>query len=122
MNWRKSLTDRKSVGVRGFVLTLSAAFAFMSADPALADDWPNWRGPDHSGISKEKNWLDHWPTEGPAVVWKAGVGTGFSSFAVANGRVLTMGNTDNHDTVFCFDATTGKELWKHTYPADLGEK
>ena len=90
--------------------------------PLFADDWPQWRGPNRNGISSEKGWLDHWPVEGPPIAWKAEVGTGFSSFAIANGRVYTMGNSDNADTIFCFDAATGRELWRHSYPADLGDK
>jgi len=33
-----------------------------------------------------------------------------------------MGNSDNKDTVFCFDSATGKRLWSHSYAADLGDK
>jgi len=33
-----------------------------------------------------------------------------------------MGNSDNKDTVFCFDSGTGKRLWSHSYAADLGDK
>jgi outer membrane protein assembly factor BamB len=87
-----------------------------------AADWPNWRGPDHNGISSESGWLDHWPAAGPMVAWKANVGIGFSGFCVANGRVYTAGNADNTDTFFCFDAESGKVLWKYSYPADLGDK
>ena len=47
------------------------------------------------------------------------MGKGFSSFAVAAGRVYTMGNADGTDTVFCFDTDTGKILWKHSYPCSL---
>jgi outer membrane protein assembly factor BamB len=89
---------------------------------AWADDWPQWRGPNHNGISSEKQWRDHWPAAGPPILWKAKVGTGFSSFAVAGGRVWTMGNSDDRDTVFCFDSATGKEIWSHSYAADLGDK
>src|SRR5271170_676231 len=92
------------------------------ARPMMAEDWPQWRGPNRNGISSEKGWLDHWPAQGPPIAWKAAVGTGFSSFAVAGGRLYTTGNSDNADTIFCFDAASGKELWKHTYPADLGDK
>ena len=86
---------------------------------ACAEDWPQWRGPDHTGISKEKGWNFAWPKEGPRQLWKASVGVGFSSFAVAQGRVFTLGNSASNDTVFCFDATTGQELWKHSYPSQL---
>ncbi len=33
-----------------------------------------------------------------------------------------MGNASDQDTVFCFDAKTGQQIWKHSYPAELGDK
>lgn len=87
-----------------------------------AADWPHWRGPDANGISKETGWQIQWPAPGPKVLWKARVGIGFSSFAVANGRACTMGNANDTDTVFCFDAATGREIWKHTYASPLDAK
>jgi outer membrane protein assembly factor BamB len=56
------------------------------------------------------------------VLWKADVGTGFSSFAVADGRVFTLGNTQDQDCVFALDASTGKTLWKFSYPEPLNPK
>jgi outer membrane protein assembly factor BamB len=87
--------------------------------PESSGDWPQWRGPNHTGVSNEKCWSTTWPQEGPKQLWKASVGVGFSSFAVAQGRVFTLGNSASNDTVFCFDAATGKEMWKHSYPAEL---
>jgi len=84
-----------------------------------ANDWYRWRGPDLNGISKETNWTTAWPKEGPKQIWKADVALGFSSMAVANGRVFTMGNRNEQDTVYCFDADTGALVWKHTYPCIL---
>jgi len=87
-----------------------------------ADDWPHWRGPARNGHSAETAWLDQWPADGPRVVWKAKVGLGFSTFVVAKGRVLTTGHANGKDTVFCFDADSGKLVWKHAYAAELGDK
>src|SRR4051812_48131876 len=89
---------------------------------AVASDWPQWRGPDRNGVSREKGWLDVWPEQGPKIAWKAKVGLGFSSFVVGNGRALTAGHEGDQDTLFCFDALSGKIAWKHSYPADLGDK
>jgi outer membrane protein assembly factor BamB len=50
------------------------------------------------------------------------VGIGFASFVVADGKVYTTGWEDEKDTLFCFDALTGKEVWKHSYAAELGDK
>lgn len=88
-----------------------------------ADDWPQWRGPSRNGISRESGWLDTWPKDGPPIAWKATVGLGFTSVVVSNGRAVTVGHAaEDKDTVFCFDALSGKEIWKHSYPAELGDK
>jgi outer membrane protein assembly factor BamB len=43
------------------------------------------------------------------------VGVGYSSESVANGKLYTMGNLEETDFVYCLDATSGKEIWKHDY-------
>lgn len=87
-----------------------------------AADWPHWRGPDRTGISKESNWLSEWPSQGPKIAWKAKVGLGYSSVVVADGKAFTVGFDGGKDTVYCFDAVNGKEVWKHSYPSQLGDK
>lgn len=94
----------------------------LAATSLLAYDWPQWRGPNRNGVSAEKGWLEQWPDTGPPVAWKGSVGMGFSTFSVAAGRVITTGNADEKDSIFCFDAVSGKELWRHSYPAELGDK
>lgn len=96
----------------------------VSLLPALARaaDWPGWRGPERTGISKETGWLDRWPKDGPTMAWKAAVGIGFSSFAVQDGRLYTLGNQDGKDTVWCLDASTGKKVWSHSYESALDDK
>jgi outer membrane protein assembly factor BamB len=95
-------------------------FILLAASSLRADDWANWRGPNHNGISAETGWLAKWPADGPPRLWKTSVGLGFSSVAVCQGRAYTMGNQKDTDTVFCFDAETGKVIWKHSYPCPTG--
>jgi outer membrane protein assembly factor BamB len=102
-------------------ILVGLAFGSLLA-ASRADDWPQFRGPTRDGISAEKNWRAEWPAEGPPVAWKAEVGLGFSSIVVANGRAATAGHAGGKDTVFCFDAASGKPLWKRSYPAELGDK
>jgi outer membrane protein assembly factor BamB len=103
-------------------IALTLALVALLCYHVLADDWPHWRGPTRNGISSETGWRDTWPAEGPPTAWKAKVGLGFSSFAAVASRVFTMGHADGQDTVWCFEANTGKLLWKHSYPSDLGDK
>lgn len=111
--------------MRPFALLLSVilpALALLPPQPAAANDWPHWRGPNRNGISTETGWTDQWPAAGPTIAWNAQVGLGFSSFAVAAGRVITLGHALDTDTIFAFDAASGRSLWKHSYPAQLGDK
>src|SRR5215471_16324955 len=97
------------------LIKLASALAMIfSVALSRADDWPQWRGPNHNGISQEKGWLDQFPSQGPRIAWKATVGLGFSSVFVASGRACTAGHANGSDTVFCFDAVKGTELWKQS--------
>jgi len=87
--------------------------------PTHAADWPNFRGPSHNGISSESDFQTQWPADGPPVLWKASVGTGFASVSVSAGRLYTVGNHSDTDTIYCLDAETGRTLWIHTYPCPL---
>ena len=97
---------------------VSAIAASSAITPT--QDWPQWRGPSENGISLER--LPDKP-KFDNVVWKKSVGTGFSSVAVADGRIYTMGHRGpkeaGEETVWCFDAVTGREIWTQTYPAPL---
>ena len=107
---------------RALILSAALLPTLALVSSARAGDWLQWRGPEHNGVTAESGGSHDWPADGPKVAWKAKVGFGFSSFVVGDGRVFTMGNADDKDTVFCFDAATGKELWKHSYRAELGDK
>ena len=71
---------------------LIAAMLLCSTVCLQAADWPNWRGPDHNGISQETDWFEKWDSSGPKRLWDASGGTGVSTVSVADGRVFTMGN------------------------------
>ena len=97
-----------------------ALTAFLSlAFTLAADDWPNWRGPQHDGISREAMPK----ADFSKIAWRAEIGVGFSGMAVADGRLFAMGCTGkrrgNQETFTCLDAVTGKVNWSDTYPAAL---
>ena len=99
-------------------LTLSVLLPLLTQ----AGDWPQWRGPQRSGVTSEKEWISQWPSEGPKVAWKAAVGLGYSSFVVSGGKAVTLGHGNSQDTLYCFDVGSGRVAWKHSYPAELGDK
>jgi len=85
---------------------------------AGADDWPRFRGADGSGVSRET-----WKPESlarPKVAFRLQLGEGLSSVAIAGGRLTTVGNQDGKDVVSCFDAKTGKPVWRQAYRCAAG--
>jgi hypothetical protein len=97
------------------VSTWCIAVACIAA-PAFADpgNWNGFRGPDRTGVSTESEWVA-WEGDSPNIKWTAEVGKGFSTVVPFEGRVYTMGNTSNTDTVYCLDAETGQEIWTFSY-------
>ena len=58
------------------------SFITISAQTATSD-WPQWRGPERSGISQEKGLLKEWPKEGPKLLWQVNdIGDGYSTPSV----------------------------------------
>jgi len=97
--------------VRIALLTLALGLV-AQAMAQTAALWPQWRGPNRDGVSKETGLLKQWPADGPPLVWKAaGAGRGYSSFSIADGKLYTMGLRGDREYVVAFDVATGKEAW-----------
>jgi outer membrane protein assembly factor BamB len=81
-------------------------------------EWPQWRGANRDGLSKETGLLRQWPEAGPPLAWKTtGAGRGYSSLSASKGRLYTMGLRGEREFVIAFDFKTGKELWATAHGA-----
>jgi hypothetical protein len=99
---------------------IPAALA-LSLLPCRAD-WPTYLGPTRDAVSPDSIANRDWDSKPLATLWKAEVGRGCSSFAIAGGKAYTLGNSRDEDTLWCFDLMSGKVLWKHSYPERLDPK
>jgi outer membrane protein assembly factor BamB len=88
----------------------------MESVAVTAADWPGWRGPLRDAVSRETGLRSDWPNEGLPVVWKAPAGTGYSSMAMAGGRLYTMLRRGDDEQIVCLDAKTGEQRWLYGYP------
>ncbi|MBX9580003.1 MAG: PQQ-like beta-propeller repeat protein [Gemmataceae bacterium] len=93
-------------------LVVSSLAVGLAALVASADDWPQWRGPNRDGVSKETGLLKEWPKDGPPVRWKrADLGEGYSTPSVAAGRVYLQTNKGGDEFVVALDEKTGADVW-----------
>ena len=99
------MLKRIKLGLPVLLVLVIASSAMVVVE---AGEWPMYRGPDHTGISKETGWFD--ASAGVKVLWEKKIGTGYSSIAIGGGRAFTMGHDAKKDTVFCFDAKIGKKI------------
>ncbi len=103
-----------SLGGLFALLAVSCTLGSGAAEPRAVRPayWPQFRGPDRTGLSKDTGLLTEWPKDGPPLVWKApGIGVGFSSVSLAGGKIFTMGDLSDSSHVFALDQQTGKILW-----------
>ncbi len=79
---------------------------------ALAEEWPQWRGPDRSNRSAETGLFGTWKADGPPLVWTAsGMGSGYASVSVSGSTVFTTGNQTERQAVVAVDAKSGEVKW-----------
>lgn len=87
-------------------------FAVVLSSSANALDWPQWQGPDRNAVTKENGLLKEWPKGGPPLAWQTkGLGGGDSAPAVADGRLLGMGNRGEDEVVWVLSEKDGKQIW-----------
>lgn len=106
--------------------------SLLSTSALLADDWPQWMGPNRDGIYREEGVIQQIPSHGLPVLWRTPIAGGYTGPAVASGRVYTLdferetgeafndpgrrAELQGRERILCHDLKTGKLLWKFEYP------
>ncbi len=87
-----------------------------------AADWPQWRGPERNGISRETGLLKAWPEKGPRQFWAINnLGAGYGALAVKGDRVFVQGSSSSASILFCLNRADGKVIWQTALGQKLDE-
>lgn len=74
--------------------------------------WPRFHGPRGDNISDDTGLLKSWPEEGPPLIWKVeGIGQGYASVSIADGKIFTAGNIGEQLIITAMDLN-GNILWQ----------
>ncbi len=117
--------------IRKLCVTVTVLFLGW-AQIAVADDWPQWMGPNRDGVWKETGVVTQIDSKGLPIVWRTPIGGGYSGPAVAGGRVFVTdfqakdpkltndpGTRDTRagvERILCLDMKTGAIQWKQEWP------
>ena len=108
-----------------FVMTALLALALIPSTVGggvSGADWPQWRGPDRTGLANETGLLKSWPAAGPAVVWSvSSLGEGYGSISIKADRLFVQGVNGQQSVVFCLNRADGKPVWMTPLGARLGQ-
>jgi len=79
---------------------------------ATEPDWPQWRGPERNGISKETGFAKAWPPAGPKKLWSLkDLGDGYGTVAIKGNRIYLQAGKGSDSSVYAFNRADGKILW-----------
>jgi len=84
---------------------------------ALGSDWPQFLGPTRDGHSSETNLSLPWPKQGPRILWKTKVGSGWSGPVVSSNRIVIFHRVGDKEVVECLNSTNGTRFWRAEYAA-----
>jgi outer membrane protein assembly factor BamB len=100
------------------------------SERSIAEDWPNWMGPNRDNVWNIAKPPQSLPSGSLKAKWTAPVAGGYSGPAVVGNRIYVTDlvtkadakvdnfgrkSFDGTERVLCFDANTGKAIWKHEY-------
>lgn len=128
------------LGQSKFAYCVACVVFVFTCQELMADDWPQWMGPNRDGTWSESGIMREFPEGGLKAKWSAEIDGGYSGPAVADGKVFVTDYVTDGDRspspsrlnelsgverVHCYDMETGKELWtredkcdyKVSYPA-----
>jgi len=94
--------------ILAIVLSSANSLTFAVEEPY----WPQFHGPKSDNISADTGLLKEWPEGGPEMAWKVtGIGDGYATVTIADGRIFTAGNIDDKMVITAMDLA-GNILWR----------
>lgn len=109
---------KKTIVSLAILFFMNGSAGAQSPRRVALGDWPEMRGPNRDGISKETGLIDKWALNGENFLWRAPYG-GRSSPVVMGNRVYVENpsgrGTELQERVMALDADTGRVIWEYKF-------
>lgn len=111
---------RNNPARRSFLVITGMAIIFSME--VSAQDWPQWRGPNREGVSKETNLNMEWTEKQPALLWTfRDAGAGYAAPVIVGSLLYSHGAVGGNDFAFALDTKTGQLKWKQELGKQFAE-
>ncbi len=115
--WSKTAEERMLATRAGGTTPAKRPEDRQTAASLSNSEWPGFRGADRAAHSRGPIISTNWTANPPKQLWKIPVGPGWSSFAVAGNFLFTQEQRGPMETVVCYAADSGKEIWSRQIEA-----
>jgi hypothetical protein len=89
---------------------------------AITNDWKDFLGPTHNGVSKEMKLSNSFGESGADKLWEVSKGEGYASPSVIGERVVLFHRVGDESIIECLNAENGQQYWKTTYPTSYRDR
>ncbi len=96
-------------------LNIFLSLVLFTASSLMAQDWPQFLGPNRDGQYQGVSLVQGWGREGPSELWRRPVGSGFAGPVVADGRLILFHRLNDHEVVEAWNAVSGEPIWSYDY-------
>lgn len=116
--WRWTKSPEQLLTATEATLGTEVVPAVWTADAA---EWPRFRGAGGdsrvSGVGEALDFVKAAPSE----AWRSGIGPGWSAFSYVSGRLFTQEQRGDDECTSCYDADTGKLIWRQATPCRFSD-
>ncbi|MCL5099038.1 MAG: PQQ-like beta-propeller repeat protein [Candidatus Omnitrophica bacterium] len=99
-----------------WITTVAGGAILIGAVNVLAQDWPQWRGPNRDDKVSGFTAPEQWPSA-LKEKWKKTVGVGDATPALVGDRLYVFVRQGEDEVTLCMNAEDGKKLWENKYAA-----
>lgn len=89
-----------------------AGLGFGGLAAPLGADWKAFLGPNHNGVVEASGLIKQFGEDTPQLLWEMPKGEGYSSPALADGKLVFAHREADEEVTVCLEPRTGKTLWR----------